>query len=46
MRALVNTPSYFGRRGEVGVARRLVRLLVDISALAANSFGFYWNWET
>jgi hypothetical protein len=46
MRALVNTPSHFGHGGEVGVAGRLVRLLVDISTLAANSFVFYWNWET
>jgi hypothetical protein len=46
MRALVNTPSHFGHGGEVGVVRRLVILLVDISTLVAFYLFFYWNWET
>jgi hypothetical protein len=41
MKALVNTPNHFSCGGEVGIARRLVRLLVDIFALAAFSFVFY-----
>jgi hypothetical protein len=46
MRVLVNIPNHFGYGGEVGVAGRLVRLLVDIYALVAFSSVFYWNWET